>query len=82
LFTFFSTPAREECTIDLDILFKAASAQIDQVADLEELEQLLLLMKAKTDIRIVVEGHTHKVGTEQYNLDLSLRRANAVRSIW
>lgn len=60
----------------MDILFKAASAQIDQEADLEELEQLLLLMKAKTDIRIVVEGHMDKVGTEKYNLDLSLRRAN------
>lgn len=63
----------------MDILFKAASAQIDQEADLEELEQLLLLMKAKTDIRIVVEGHMDKVGTEKYNLDLSLRRANAAK---
>jgi outer membrane protein OmpA-like peptidoglycan-associated protein len=77
--TFFSTPAREGYTIDLDILFKEASAEIDQAADLEELEQLLLLMQAKTDIRIVVEGHTDKVGTEKYNLDLSLRRANAVK---
>lgn len=78
--TFFSTPAREGYTIDLDILFKEASAEIDQAADLEELEQLLLLMQAKTDIRIVVEGHTDKVGTEKYNLDLSLRRANAVKA--
>jgi len=36
-------------------------------------------MKAETDLRIVVEGHTDKVGTEKYNLDLSLRRANAVK---
>ncbi|MEK0441967.1 MAG: hypothetical protein RL403_945 [Bacteroidota bacterium] len=77
--TFFSTPAREGYAIDLDILFKEASAQIDQEADLEELEQMLLLMKAETDLRIVVEGHTDKVGTEKYNLDLSLRRANAVK---
>jgi hypothetical protein len=77
--TFFSTPAREGYAIDLDILFNEASAQIDQEADLEELEQLLLLMKAETDLRIVVEGHTDKVGTEKYNLDLSLRRANAVK---
>jgi len=28
--------------------------------------------------QIVVAGHTDSVGTEQYNLDLSLRRANAV----
>lgn len=77
--TFFSTPPKEGYSIDLDILFPEASARIDQEADLEELEQLLLLMKAKPNIRIVVEGHTDKVGTEKYNLDLSLRRANAVR---
>lgn len=77
--TFFSTPAREGYAIDLNILFEEASAQIDQAADLEELEQLLLFMQVKTDIRIVVEGHTDKVGAEKYNLDLSLRRANAVK---
>lgn len=77
--TFFSTPAKEGYSIDLDILFQEASAQIDQAADLEELEQLLLLLKDKTDLRILVEGHTDKVGTEKYNLDLSLRRANAVK---
>jgi len=77
--TFFSTPAREGYAIDLNILFEEASAQIDQAADLEELEQLLLFMQMKTDIRIVVDGHTDKVGAEKYNLDLSLRRANAVK---
>lgn len=30
--------------------------------------------------RLVVEGHTDSVGEDQYNLDLSMRRANAVRA--
>lgn len=77
--TFFSTPPKEGYSIDLDILFPEAGAQIDQAADLEELEQLVLLLTAKSDLRIVVEGHTDKVGAEKYNLDLSLRRANAVK---
>ncbi len=77
--TFFSTPPKEGYSIDLNILFPEAGAQIDQASDLEELEQLLLLMRAKTDLRILVEGHTDKVGAEKYNLDLSLRRANAVK---
>ncbi len=77
--TFFSTPPKEGYSIDLDILFAEASAKIEQAADLEELDQLLLLMKTKLALRIVVEGHTDKVGLEKYNLDLSLRRANSVK---
>jgi hypothetical protein len=77
--TFFSTPPKEGYSIDLDILFAEASAKIEQAADLEELDQLLLLMKTKLALRIVVEGHTDKVGSEKYNLDLSLRRANSVK---
>lgn len=78
--TFFSTPAREGYTIDLDILFSEASADLEHAEDLDELEQLRLLMQYKPEIKILIEGHTDKVGNEKYNLDLSLRRANAVKS--
>ncbi len=63
----------------MDILFAEASAKIEQAADLEELDQLLLLMKTKLALRIVVEGHTDKAGSEKHNLDLSLGRANSVK---
>lgn len=78
--TFFSTPAREGYTIDLDILFSEASADLEHAEDLDELEQLRLLMQYKPEIKILIEGHTDKVGNEKYNLDLSLRRANAVKA--
>jgi uncharacterized protein YegL len=78
--TFFSTPAKEGYTIDLNILFREASAELEQAADLDELEQLRLLMQYKPEIKVLIEGHTDKVGGEKYNLDLSLRRANAVKS--
>jgi hypothetical protein len=78
--TFFSTPAKEGYSIDLDILFSEASAQIEQAEDREELEQLLRLMQAKPELNIEVEGHTDKVGGEKSNIDLSLKRANAVKA--
>jgi len=78
--TFFSTPAKEGYAIDLDILFSEASAELEHAEDLDELEQLRLLMQYKPEIKILIEGHTDKVGNEKYNLDLSLRRANAVKA--
>jgi flagellar motor protein MotB len=78
--TFFSTPAKEGYSIDLDILFSEASSQIEQAEDREELEQLLRLMQAKPELNIEVEGHTDKVGGEKSNIDLSLKRANAVKA--
>lgn len=78
--TFFSTPAKEGYSIDLNILFSEASSQIEQAEDMEELEQLLRLMQAKPELNIEVEGHTDKVGGEKSNIDLSLKRANAVKA--
>ena len=60
--TFFSTPAREGYTIDLDILFSEASAELEHAEDLDELEQLRLLMQYKIEIKILIEGYTDKVG--------------------
>ena len=78
--TFFSTPPKEGYSIDVDILFSEASAVLEHQEDLEELDQLLLLLKARNELSILVEGHTDKVGSEKYNQDLSLRRAQAVKT--
>ena len=37
------------------------------------------LMKADPRMHVVVEGHTDSVGSHEYNMKLSERRANAVR---
>ncbi len=41
----------------------------------DDLEVLNKLVKKHPDARIIIFGHTDKVGTEQYNKDLSERRA-------
>jgi OOP family OmpA-OmpF porin len=37
-------------------------------------------MKAHDDIELVLEGHTDSRGSDQYNLSLSQRRADAVKA--
>ena len=37
------------------------------------------MLGRRADWRISIEGHTDSVGTEPYNMDLSARRAAAVR---
>lgn len=44
------------------------------------LDEAVELLKAGGDISIVAEGHTDSIGTDAYNLKLSERRANSVRT--
>ena len=46
-----------------------------------ELDRVASVLTRYPETLIRVEGHTDSVGTEQYNLDLSYRRANAVRDL-
>ncbi|HEY8518263.1 MAG TPA: OmpA family protein [Candidatus Binatia bacterium] len=43
------------------------------------LDEAIRVLKEEPDIRVRIEGHTDSIGTEQYNLRLSQRRADAVR---
>jgi hypothetical protein len=48
-------------------------------AAIRTLEELIVRFERAPDISVVVFGHADKTGTEVYNLQLSQRRANAVR---
>ena len=56
--------------------FDKATLKADAKPILDEAVQVL---KQEGSVDIVVEGHTDSVGTEQYNLGLSRRRADTVR---
>jgi outer membrane protein OmpA-like peptidoglycan-associated protein len=46
-----------------------------------EIDRVASVLTRYPETLIRVEGHTDSVGTEQYNLDLSYRRANSVRDL-
>lgn len=48
-------------------------------ADFANLDQDAATLKDWGNVKVEVAGHTDSVGTEKYNMGLSVRRANAVR---
>jgi outer membrane protein OmpA-like peptidoglycan-associated protein len=60
-----------------DVLFDTGQASLKPGADLA-LDRLASYLKAHPQTKIVVEGHTDSVGSDEYNDALSQRRADAV----
>ena len=60
-----------------DLLFSYGSDQLADGARLS-LMKLGFLIQKNPDSLFIIEGHTDSFGGDQYNLDLSLRRAQAV----
>ncbi|MEG3755587.1 OmpA family protein [Psychromonas arctica] len=46
-----------------------------------EIQKLAILLKDYKSVNVSIEGHTSKVGSAEYNKQLSLKRAEAVKSI-
>ena len=61
-----------------DVAFQFGSAQLLPVAT-DQLDEAVSWLRAHPRLRLVIEGHTDKVGTSDYNRDLAMRRAEAVR---
>ena len=74
-----AAPSSEKVTFEADAFFDFDKSTLKPSgkAKLEDLVSKLI----GTDIEVVVAtGHTDSVGTEAYNLKLSMRRANAVKA--
>lgn len=56
---------------DSDVIKPESKAAIDQVT---------AMLKANADVKLTVEGHTDSTSTAAHNLDLSKRRASAVKA--
>jgi hypothetical protein len=62
-----------------DLLFEFNSAELRESAKVG-LMKIGLLMDRNPDLYCWIEGHTDLVGGDEFNLDLSIRRADAVRT--
>lgn len=65
-------------TFGADVLFNVGEAALKPAA-YRSLDRLMTFLKAHPEQTIVVEGHTDSTGSEDMNLDLSRRRAEAVQ---
>jgi outer membrane protein OmpA-like peptidoglycan-associated protein len=67
-------------SVEMEIMFRLGSAELDQMAypDLAVVAQALASVELSST-QILIAGHTDNVGGAELNLDLSLRRAIAVR---
>ena len=77
--TVFRSPADEGFSIDINILFKNNSSVVQKNNHIK-LDQLVQLMNYRPEMKILVEGHTDKLGSEKVNQVLSEKRASSVKS--
>ena len=70
----------EIARFELQVNFDFDEAVIRDV-DLPEIEDLAEFLREYDGVMLHLEGHTDSVGTQLYNLDLSQRRADAVREM-
>jgi len=69
----------KEVAINLNITFENNSAKI-KPAMVNDIQRLADFMKEYKETSVVIEGHSSAVGTEEYNLTLSNKRAEAVKN--
>jgi len=62
-----------------DVLFDTGKATLKPGAQ-STLDRLAAFLKQSPDNSVVIEGHTDSVGSDDYNQELSQRRADAVRT--
>lgn len=64
-------------TFDSGILFDVDKAELKPVSK-ENIAKLANVLKKYEDTNILIEGHTDATGSEEYNLELSRKRAQTV----
>ncbi len=64
-------------TFDSGILFDVAKADLKPISK-ENIAKLANTLKKYEDTHILIEGHTDATGSDEYNLDLSRKRAQSV----
>jgi outer membrane protein OmpA-like peptidoglycan-associated protein len=62
-----------------DVLFDFNRANLKPGAR-DKVAKIAAILRSHPDLKIQVEGHTDSVGSDEYNLRLSERRADSVRA--
>jgi len=62
-----------------DVLFASGKATLLPGAE-RAIDKLVQFLQENPDRKVLIEGHTDNIGSATYNLDLSLRRAEAVKA--
>jgi outer membrane protein OmpA-like peptidoglycan-associated protein len=65
-------------TVRLNNIFFDFNKSVLRPESFQELDRVVKLMKDNPTIEIEIAGHTDNVGADEYNLNLSLERANSV----
>jgi len=63
-----------------DVLFDSGRAELNPGA-YRNLDQLVQFLTLHAERRVEIDGYTDSVGTDSFNLDLSQRRADSVKSV-
>ncbi len=73
-------PVEEVARVELDVLFEF-DRDVVRPQYFPEIEEVADFMEQYPDVIVELEGHTDSVGTNEYNMNLSQRRADAVRQV-
>jgi outer membrane protein OmpA-like peptidoglycan-associated protein len=63
-----------------DVLFDSGRAELNPGA-YRNLDQLVQFLTQHAERRVEIDGYTDSIGTDSFNLDLSQRRADSVKSV-
>lgn len=72
-------PEFETVTLSSDVNFAFDSAQLQPQAE-SRLNEVAATLRQNPEVRVTIAGHTDAIGSNEYNRDLSQRRADSVKS--
>ena len=69
--------ASDRGTLEAMILFEFDQADLTETAQ-SQVQAKAAILRNNPGVEVSIEGHADEIGTEQYNVDLGMERANAV----